>query len=135
MHWKYLGGALKTIKNLSMDRWTLFTLNGQHLVYVAEGAGISNRKMEDIVTFQPGLTKRRDTVTLFNLLKRDQDHVFSKFSCFKAQISNPCISIGSICRVTSTTSKLRFCAGAFSLMSLKELRTEHLLLKIVCDDN
>ena len=84
---------------------------------------------------QPGLTKSRDTVTLFNLLKRDQDHVFSKSSCFKAQISNPCISIGSICPVTSTTSKLRFCAGAFSLMSLKELRTEHLLLKIVCDDN
>jgi hypothetical protein len=36
---------------------------------------------------QPGLTKSRDTVTLFNLLKRDQDHVFSKFSSFKAQIS------------------------------------------------
>ena len=39
------------------------------------------------VVAQPGLTKSRDTVTLFNLLKRDQDHVFSKFSCFKAQIS------------------------------------------------
>ena len=39
------------------------------------------------LTQQPGLTKSRDTVTLFNLLKRDQDHVFSKCSCFKAQIS------------------------------------------------
>ena len=36
---------------------------------------------------EPGLTKTRETVTLFNLLKRDQGHVglFSKF----------CISIGS----------------------------------------
>ena len=66
---------------------------------------------------QPGLTKSRDTVTLFNLLKRDQGHVglFSKF----------CISIGSRLFVVSLsmTSKLRFCPGAFSLMSLMELRT------------
>jgi hypothetical protein len=31
-----------------VDRWTLSTLNGSHLVYVAEGAGISNLKMEEI---------------------------------------------------------------------------------------
>ena len=34
----------------------------------------------------------------------------------------------------STSSKLRFCPGAFSLMSLKELRTDYSLLKIVCDN-
>ena len=34
----------------------------------------------------------------------------------------------------STSSKLRFRPGAFSLMSLMELRTDHSLLKIVCDN-
>ena len=52
VHWKYLGGALKTIYNFRVDRWTLSTLNGRHLVYIAEGAEISNGKMEDIVTFE-----------------------------------------------------------------------------------
>ena len=68
--------------------------------------------MARIGSVQPGLTKIRDTVKLFNLLKRDQGHVFSKFSCQKAQISNPCISIGSICRVTKHDFQTKVMSGS-----------------------
>ena len=88
----------------------------------------SVRRFSVLWKYGYGLTKIRDSVTLFILLKRDQGHVglFSKF----------CISIGSRLFVVSLsmTSKLRFCPGAFSLMSLMELRTDHSLLKIVCDN-
>ena len=59
-----------------------------------------------VLYVQPGLTKIRDTVTLFNLLKRDQGHVFSKF----------CISIGSICRVTAKFRKY------VSLITLQKIK-------------
>ena len=52
--------------------------------------------------FQPGLTKIRDTVTLFNLLKRDQGHVFSKFW----------ISIVIICRVTKQDFQTKVPSGS-----------------------
>ena len=69
------------------------------------------------------VSRKYVTLTLFNLLKRDQGHVglFSKF----------CISIGSRLFVVSLsmTSKLRFCPGAFSLMSLMELRTDIIVLE------
>ena len=51
---------------------------------------------------EPGLTKIRDTVTLFNLLKRDQGHVFSTFS----------ISNGSICRVTKHDFQTKVLSGS-----------------------
>ena len=35
-HWKYPDGALQTVKKCSVKRWTLLTLNGRHLSYVAE---------------------------------------------------------------------------------------------------
>lgn len=35
-HWKYPDGALQTVKKCSVKRWTLLTLNGRHLGYVAE---------------------------------------------------------------------------------------------------
>ena len=51
---------------------------------------------------QPGLTKIRDTVTLCNLLKCDQGHVFFK----------ECISIGSICRVTKHDFQTKVLSGS-----------------------
>ena len=39
VHCKYPDVVLKTVKSLSVERWTLLTLNGRHLGYVAEGAG------------------------------------------------------------------------------------------------
>ena len=38
-----------THKTKHVDRWTLSNLNGRNLVYVAEGAGITNLKMVDVV--------------------------------------------------------------------------------------
>ena len=39
MHCEYPDGALKTVKKLSVELWTLLALNGRHLGYVAEGEG------------------------------------------------------------------------------------------------
>ena len=38
MHSKYPDVVLKTVKTLSVERWTLFTLSGRH-GYVVEGEG------------------------------------------------------------------------------------------------
>lgn len=42
LHCEVLDAVLKTTKNLSVERWTLLTLNGCHLVYVVEEAGQPN---------------------------------------------------------------------------------------------
>ena len=84
-------------------------------------------------TYQPGLTKIRDTVTLFNLLKVIRDTYFQNFRVKKHKFQTHVFQLGVFVVSLSTTSKLRLCPGAFSLMSLEELRTEH-LLKIVCDN-
>ena len=45
--------SLKTVKKLSVELWTLFTLNGCHLGYVVEGKGpLFKQEMaaEDVVT-------------------------------------------------------------------------------------
>ena len=67
--------------------------------YSPECPGLTTRLMH---TLEPGLTKIRDTVTLFNLLKRDQGHVFSKF----------CISIVIICRVTKHDFQTKVPSGS-----------------------
>ena len=41
MHCEYPDGALKTVKKLSVELWTLLALNGRHLGYVADGEGLS----------------------------------------------------------------------------------------------
>ena len=40
VHCEYPDVALKTVKKLSVELWTLLTLNGRHLGYVAEGEGL-----------------------------------------------------------------------------------------------
>ncbi|MDF4966884.1 hypothetical protein P3578_24460 [Vibrio parahaemolyticus] len=39
MHYEYPDGALKTVKKLSVELWTLLALNGRHLGYIAKGEG------------------------------------------------------------------------------------------------
>ena len=39
VHCENPDGALKTVKKLSVELWTLLALNGRHLGYVAEGEG------------------------------------------------------------------------------------------------
>ena len=39
MQSEYPDGALKTVKKLSVELWTLLALNGGHLGYIAEGEG------------------------------------------------------------------------------------------------
>ncbi len=39
LHYEYSDGVLVTVTKLSVERWTLLTLNGHHLGYVAEGEG------------------------------------------------------------------------------------------------
>ncbi len=38
VHFEYLDGILITVKKLSVECWTLLTLSGCHLGYIAEGA-------------------------------------------------------------------------------------------------
>ena len=80
------------------------------------------------------VSRKYVTVTSFNLLTRDRGHVFSKMSCQEAQISTHVFRLEVFVVSLSTTSKLMFCPGAFSLMSLKELHKDNLLLKIECDN-
>ena len=50
---EYPDGALKMVKKLSVELWTLLGLNGRHLGYVAEGEGPLFKlemAVEDVVT-------------------------------------------------------------------------------------
>ena len=66
VHYKYPDGALITVKKLSVDRWTLSTLNCRHLGYVAEGAELTKgEKLSIMATARP---KCKFNISLFAIL-------------------------------------------------------------------
>ena len=70
VHYKYPDGALITVKKLSVDRWTLSTLNGRHLGYVAEGAELTKGEKLSIMAAECATArpKCKFNISLFAIL-------------------------------------------------------------------
>ena len=66
----------KDVISSGRERLRCWFVSRKYRALKSHAFGGETHAIQPMHKLEPGLTKIRDTVTLFNLLKRDQGHVF-----------------------------------------------------------